>query len=640
LTALRGPPTLEGVGTVRIALAASLVALVSLAARSAPGSEQLIVSATDAPQTSGEIFRVTLAGQQTNLTHSPYDDTQPVASTDGSKVAFISDRDGSSDVWAINADGSGLTQLSSDLGLTTTPIAWSPDGTRFLASALDVRDSGALWVLEAGQPQRRISRVWPQGVTQAAWSHDGREIAYVAMNLLTVTTTDGRQVLAPDETVDWFAWSARGPLALHTRGTGVVYTPGGKPLARFAAKALAWSPDGMRLASVHAGFLELRSTAGKLVFRKRIAAHDGYAPQLLWSGPDRVLVSSPSTIAVDVRNGKVSPVSPGAFLADSCNCSSPDGSLVVQSIGTTLQVSRASGGGGRTLVHVPACRGDEGSLVSSARSPAFAGNDAVVYGSVCGVEPANLWLTDTAGSAPRRITNEQAVQMQPAWAADGSEFAYAQMPGGGCAGCSESIWVRSADGSSPRQLTTPPSDVGSFDEHPTFSPDGKTILFQRGGVDETADPPKLFTAPAAGGATKALGIVGREPVWGPSRIAYVGLKGNLYTAAPDGTGVTKVLDSPYLLSPAWSRDGSLAVVETTSAETRFTAVVVTDGRVTRAALPFGDVRSLSWTADGAHLLVVASKGAFGHCDLWTVNPDGTDATQLTSDLDVLAASAS
>jgi Tol biopolymer transport system component len=54
----------------------------------------------------------------TNLTNHVAEDRQPVWSPDGKYIAFISERTGESDIWIMNADGSNL------LNLTNSPDVW------------------------------------------------------------------------------------------------------------------------------------------------------------------------------------------------------------------------------------------------------------------------------------------------------------------------------------------------------------------------------------------------------------------------------------------------------------------------------------------------------------------------------------
>ncbi len=63
----------------------------------------------------------------------------PAWSPDGSQLAFVSNRDGTQDIWVMNVDGSGATNLSRALTATTpsdgSPPAWSPLGSRIVFAA-------------------------------------------------------------------------------------------------------------------------------------------------------------------------------------------------------------------------------------------------------------------------------------------------------------------------------------------------------------------------------------------------------------------------------------------------------------------------------------------------------------------------
>ncbi|MBA3733797.1 MAG: PD40 domain-containing protein [Actinobacteria bacterium] len=52
-------------------------------------------------------------------------------SPDGSKLAFQSDRDGQSEIYVMNPDGTGQPRLTNDPGNDTSP-AWSADGSTIL----------------------------------------------------------------------------------------------------------------------------------------------------------------------------------------------------------------------------------------------------------------------------------------------------------------------------------------------------------------------------------------------------------------------------------------------------------------------------------------------------------------------------
>ena len=56
-------------------------------------------------------------------------DSDPAWSPDGSKIAFISSRDGAFEIYVMNADGSGQTRLTNGLADNAWP-SWSPDGPK------------------------------------------------------------------------------------------------------------------------------------------------------------------------------------------------------------------------------------------------------------------------------------------------------------------------------------------------------------------------------------------------------------------------------------------------------------------------------------------------------------------------------
>lgn len=67
-----------------------------------------------------------------NLTNSPGTDADAAWSPDGTRIAFVSKRDGSSQIYLMNADGSpGATRLSYDLDEAQYP-RWSPDGSSII----------------------------------------------------------------------------------------------------------------------------------------------------------------------------------------------------------------------------------------------------------------------------------------------------------------------------------------------------------------------------------------------------------------------------------------------------------------------------------------------------------------------------
>ena len=65
---------------------------------------------------------------QTRLTNNPATDGDPAWSPDGTKIAFVSDRDGNLEIYVMNADGSGQTRLTNN-PRPTTAARLVADGT-------------------------------------------------------------------------------------------------------------------------------------------------------------------------------------------------------------------------------------------------------------------------------------------------------------------------------------------------------------------------------------------------------------------------------------------------------------------------------------------------------------------------------
>jgi Tol biopolymer transport system component len=165
----------------------------------------------------------------------PTDNTMvlPTPTASGT-IAFGRVQDGKSDIWLVNADGSGLRQLTHNAGNTERP-AWSPDGSRityviYPKGQGDPR-SASLWIMNAdGSNQRQLTtgEASDSGCWGSSWSPDGTKIAFT-------------QCLQRD------SWNT------------AVINPDGSGFKRLTETtgfdfASAWTPDG-RILFVHGGSL-------------------------------------------------------------------------------------------------------------------------------------------------------------------------------------------------------------------------------------------------------------------------------------------------------------------------------------------------------------------------------------------------
>ena len=77
-----------------------------------------------------EIYVMNTDGSnQQRLTYNSVDDANPTWSPDGTKIAFVTNRDGNYEIYVMNADGSNPQRRTYNTASDGSP-AWSHDGTR------------------------------------------------------------------------------------------------------------------------------------------------------------------------------------------------------------------------------------------------------------------------------------------------------------------------------------------------------------------------------------------------------------------------------------------------------------------------------------------------------------------------------
>jgi len=101
-------------------------------------------------------------------------DYAPRSSRAGNRIAFVSDRSGTYEIWICAYDGSAPTPVTSFGGPVPGSLRWSPDGQQ-VAFDLEVPGGYDIYVVGVGGgPARRLAA---NGV-RPSWSHDGHWIYF------------------------------------------------------------------------------------------------------------------------------------------------------------------------------------------------------------------------------------------------------------------------------------------------------------------------------------------------------------------------------------------------------------------------------------------------------------------------------
>lgn len=472
------------------------------------------------------------------LTDDPAIESHPRWSPDRSRIAFVSNHTGLDQIYLMSATDYQLTQLT-DLPSGATGLTWSPDSTQ-IAFVETEPESGAILIVDT-ETGAEVSRhpVQLQGLANLAWSPLGQLIVFSAL------------VEGQDDIRDIFSLNLRDDMLINlTLRAGDDDRP-------------AWSPNGRQIAfqTDRDGDFDIfiMQANGALQTPLTLNFADDLDPH--WSADSSLIAFSSNrdgqyNLYIMSANGSDAHV----LAPFAANDSQPNWPPLLQTVVDQLIFAGGIFEDAHNLFFVSAAGSAEIQLTRTTAddtTPAWSPDgDKIVFASNREGNYELYLLNLDEKDEPRRLTESEGPDLHPDWSPDGKQIAFESIGESG----NWDVWVIDADGSNLQNLTnTPDADDGN----PAWSPDGQHLVFSsnRAGTFDLY----LLSADGAENVERLTSSDGNEvyPSWSPDGQAIVfraesESDGNhqLFIMTRDGQSVRPLFKSQYNDDlPVWSPDG-------------------------------------------------------------------------------------
>jgi Tol biopolymer transport system component len=493
-------------------------------------------------------------------------------------------------MYIIGADGKNKVRLTQgDLDYNPT---WSPDGKQIAFSR-----NGNLWVMRVSndlQPVasdlRQLTTNPKECVWEIAWSPDGKQIAFDAQ----MGTPTGTASYEDPSTTEIYIINADGSNLRQLTNN------------QFIDAGPSWSPDGKQLT-----FFSNRDGDPDYTYKMAFGARDNGAFQIYSMAADGQNVRR----LMETKANDMYPAwsADGKQIAFSSN---RDGNY-------EIYVINADGSNPTRLTESPTQDSSPAWLPASGSASSASGE--IAYASNLGGD-FEIWLVNTDGSYLSQLTDNDAMDLSPAWSPDGSRLAFVSNRDG-----NDEIYTMNADGSDVRRLTDTPDASESF---PAWSADGQLISFD----SDRGNNWDVYIVNSDGSNLRRLTEqLGEDWIssWSPdgTQIAFESKRdGNyeIYVVSIDGNNPQRLTQNNVQDgAPKWSPDGSKIAFFSRRDGNPEIYVVNADGsnplRLTNRA---GDDSFPAWSADGAWL--VFSSGNNQQAEIYIITADGGQVLQVTA----------